>query len=62
MSPVQEVAYVSRVVALQVLSTRLAELAQNTSSTPVQEREQKQIIQFPLHADTRQPQSRVGAE
>ncbi len=46
MSPVQEVAYVSREVALQVLSARLAELAQNTSTTPAQEREQKQIIRF----------------
>jgi hypothetical protein len=46
MSPVQEVAYVSREVALQVLSARLAELAQNTSTTPAQEREQKQIIRL----------------
>ena len=46
MSPVQEVAYVSREVALQVLSARLAELAQNTSTTPAQEREQKKIIRF----------------
>jgi hypothetical protein len=46
MSPVQEVAYVSREVALQVLSARLAELAQNTTATPAQEREQKQIIRF----------------
>ena len=46
MSPVQEAAYVSREVALQVLSMRLAELAQDTSTTPAQEREQKQIIRF----------------
>jgi len=46
MSPVQEVAYISREVALQVLSARLAELAQNTGTTPAQEREQKQIIRF----------------
>jgi NlpC/P60 family len=46
MSPVQNVAYVSREVALQVLSARLAELAQNTSITPAQEREQTQIIRF----------------
>jgi NlpC/P60 family len=46
MSPVQEVAYVSREVALQVLSARLAELAQNTGTTPAKEREQKQIIRF----------------
>jgi hypothetical protein len=46
MGPVQEVAYVSREVALQVLSARLAELAQNTSTTPAQEREQKQVIRF----------------
>jgi NlpC/P60 family len=46
MRPIQEVAYISREVALQVLSARLAELAQNTSTTPAQEREQKQIIRF----------------
>jgi NlpC/P60 family len=46
MSPIQEVAYVKREVALQVLSARLAELAQNTDATPEQEREQKQIIRF----------------
>ena len=46
MSPVQEVAYVSREAALQVLSARLAELAQNMSATPAEEREQKQIIRF----------------
>jgi hypothetical protein len=44
--PVQEVAYVSREGAMQVLSARLAELAQNTSTTPAQDREQKQIIRF----------------
>jgi len=46
MSPVPEATYVSREVALQVLSARLAELAQNTSAAPAQEREQKQIIRF----------------
>jgi len=46
MSPIQEAAYVKREVALQVLSARLAELAQNTDATPEQEREQKQIIRF----------------
>jgi len=46
MSPIQEAAYVKREVALQVLSARLAELAQNTDTTPEQEREQKQIIRF----------------
>jgi hypothetical protein len=45
-SSVQEVAYVSREGAMQVLSARLAELAQNTSTTPAQEQEQKQIIHF----------------
>jgi hypothetical protein len=45
-SPIQEAAYVKREVALQVLSARLAELAQNTDATPQQEREQKQIIRF----------------
>jgi hypothetical protein len=46
MSPVPEAAYVKREVALQVLSARLAELAQNTEATPEQEREQKQIIRL----------------
>jgi hypothetical protein len=46
MSPIQEAAYVKREVALQGLSARLAELAQNTDATPEQEREQKQIIRF----------------
>ena len=46
MSSIQEAAYVKREVALQVLSARLAELAQNTDATPEQEREQKQIIRF----------------
>jgi hypothetical protein len=46
MSPVQEVAYVTREVALQVLSARLAELAQTTGATPAQESELKQIIRF----------------
>jgi hypothetical protein len=46
MSPIQEAAYVKREVALQVLSARLAELAQNTDAAPEQEREQKQIIRL----------------
>jgi cell wall-associated NlpC family hydrolase len=46
MSPIREAAYVKREVALQVLSARLAELAQNTDVTPEQEREQKQIIRL----------------
>jgi hypothetical protein len=46
MSPVEEAVYVSREVALQILSARLAELAQNTSTSSEQEREQKQIIRF----------------
>ena len=46
MSSIQDAAYVKREVALQVLSARLAELAQNTDGTPEQEREQKQIIRF----------------
>jgi NlpC/P60 family len=46
MSPIQEAVYVKREVALQVLSARLAELAQNTDATPEQEREQKQIIRL----------------
>ena len=46
MSPIQEAAYVKREVALQVLSARLAELAQNTDATPEQECEQIQIIRL----------------
>jgi hypothetical protein len=46
MSPIQEAAYLKREVALQVLSARLAELAQNMDATPEQELEQKQIIRF----------------
>ena len=46
MSPIEEAVYVSREVALQVLSARLAELAQNTLATPEKEREQRQIIRF----------------
>jgi hypothetical protein len=45
-SPIQDAAYVKREVALQVLSARLAELAQNVDAPPEQEREQKQIIRF----------------
>ncbi len=46
MSPIQETAYVKGEVAMQVLSARLAELAQNTNATPEQERQKKQIIRF----------------
>jgi hypothetical protein len=46
MSPIQEAAYVSREVALRVLSARLAEIAQDTSAIPEQKREQKEIIRF----------------
>jgi hypothetical protein len=46
MLPIQEAAYVKREVALQVLSARLAELAQNKDGTPEQQREQQQIIRF----------------
>jgi hypothetical protein len=46
MKPIEEAAYIPREVALQVLSARLAELAQNTGATFEQEREQKQIIRF----------------
>ena len=45
MSP-EDAVYVSVEVALQVLSARLAELAQSMSTTPAQEREEKQIIRF----------------
>jgi hypothetical protein len=46
LNPVKDAAYVKREVALQVLSTRLADLAQNMDATPEQEREQSQIIRF----------------
>jgi hypothetical protein len=46
MTPFREPTYVSREVALQVLSARLAELVQNADATPEQEREQIQIIRF----------------
>ena len=46
MSPLAEAAYVSREIAVQALSARLAELAQNAAATAEQEREQKQIIRF----------------
>ena len=45
-SPLEDVAYVKREVALQVLSARLAELSKNTDATPEQEREQRQIIRL----------------
>jgi hypothetical protein len=59
MSPAAQVVYVSREVTLQVLSARLAELAQNTSTTSAQEREQKQIIRFlnTLIPDNSRPES-----
>jgi hypothetical protein len=46
LNPVKDPAYVKREVALQVLSARLADLAQNMDATPEQEREQSQIIRF----------------
>jgi NlpC/P60 family len=46
MSPLKDVAYVNREVALRALSARLANLAKNTDTTPEQEREQSQIIRF----------------
>jgi len=46
MRPVSNAAYVPREVALQLLSARLADLAQALNATPEQEREQKQIIRF----------------
>lgn len=46
MSPLPEATYVPREVALQALSARLAELAQNGEATVEQEREQKQIVRF----------------
>lgn len=46
MSPLKNAPYVSREVALRVLSVRLADLAKNTDATPEQEREQTQVIRF----------------
>jgi hypothetical protein len=46
MRPIREAAYVKRELALQALSARLAELAQNTDATPELEHEQKQIIRL----------------
>lgn len=46
MSPIQDVAYVKREVALQVLSARLSELAQNTDPTLAQKAEQKEVIRL----------------
>jgi cell wall-associated NlpC family hydrolase len=42
----QDVAYVKREVALQVLSARLSALARNTGPTPEQKDEQKEIIRL----------------
>jgi hypothetical protein len=42
--PIKNTAYVRREVALQVLSARLADLAENMDTTPQQEREQREII------------------
>ena len=46
MTPLQDVAYVKREVALQALSERLSELAQNTDPTAQQKAEQKEIIRL----------------
>jgi hypothetical protein len=43
-NPIEDVAYVRREVALEVLSARLADLAKNMDTTPRQEREQRQIV------------------
>ncbi len=45
-NPIKDAAYVKREVALQVLSTRLADLAKNMDATPEQEREQRQILRL----------------
>jgi len=37
---------VKREIALQALSTRLADLAKNMDATPEQEREQRQILRL----------------
>jgi hypothetical protein len=59
MSPTEEAVYISREVALQVLSVRLAQLAQNTSATSALEREQKEIIRVlnALIPDNSKPES-----
>ena len=44
--PINDAAYVKREVALQVLSARLAGLAENMDPTPEQEREQRQLIRL----------------
>jgi cell wall-associated NlpC family hydrolase len=46
MSAIQDISYVKREVALQVLSARLAELTQSADASPEQEREQKQIVRL----------------
>lgn len=46
MRPNEDVAYIKREVALQVLSARLAELAQNTDPTPAQKADQKEVIRL----------------
>jgi hypothetical protein len=46
MTRLQDVGYVKREVALQVLSERLSELAQNTDPTSQQKAEQKEIIRL----------------
>jgi hypothetical protein len=46
MTRLQDVAYVKREVALQVLSARLSELAQNTYPTPEQKAEHKEIVRL----------------
>jgi hypothetical protein len=45
-NPINDAAYVKREVALQVLSARLAGLAENMDPTPEQEREQRQLIRL----------------
>jgi NlpC/P60 family len=45
MNPIQDVAYVKREIAVRVLSTRLAELAENTDTIP-KEREQQKIMRL----------------
>jgi hypothetical protein len=61
MSPIPEAVYVSREVALQALSARLAELTQNSETTSEQEPEQKQIIRF-LSSLVREDPGTVSAQ
>jgi hypothetical protein len=46
MTPINDAAYIKREIALQALSSRLADLAKNINASPEQEHEQRQIIRL----------------